>query len=151
MLKGIGAEINQASVTHFVMKTKAKALERLKPMLKQSTIFDQINFTVSDWNQDKASIVKDIQDAFMPASLIVRSSALVEDQLGQSMAGAFESILNIDSTQSHDIETSIQQVIQSYPNQDQQNQILIQKMAKYQEKWCSFYKNFKSRSPILRD
>ena len=130
-VKGDWAEINQASdIAHFVMKTKAKALERLKPMLKQSTIFDQINFTVSDWNQDKASIVKDIQDAFMPASLIVRSSALVEDQLGQSMAGAFESILNIDSTQSHDIETSIQQVIQSYPNQDQQNQILIQKMAK---------------------
>ena len=130
-IHGDWAEINEPQdIANFVIKTKAKTLARLKPMLKQSVISDQVSFTVNEWHENSEAMIKMVQTKFKPHPVIIRSSALAEDQLGQSMAGAFESVLNVDSKSVSELSQNINTVINSYTVEDQNNQILVQEMAK---------------------
>ena len=84
-------------------------------------------FSVKDWNQDKNSIVKHIQTLFDKKLLAIRSSCNAEDTDDSSMAGAFESFLNVKPIPI-EIVDAITKVIDSYDD-DLENHILIQPMV----------------------
>ena len=63
----------------------------------------------------------------MGEKVIVRSSALAE-KFNTANAGAFESILDVDSASTEALENAIGLVISSYSNRDAKDQVLVQPM-----------------------
>ena len=54
-------------------------------------------FTVDKWESSRSEVLKDILTIFKRSNQVaVRSSSLIEDTEDSSMAGAFQSFLNID-------------------------------------------------------
>lgn len=85
-------------------------------------------FDVHSWNQKRTSVLSDIETLFNNTNeLAIRSSAKAEDTAETSMAGAFHSVLNVDSNNSNKIEEAIKEVIASFDDAAD-NQVLIQPM-----------------------
>ncbi|ALG75539.1 phosphoenolpyruvate synthase [Azospirillum thiophilum] len=79
--------------------SKAETLERLAPHLRTAHVLDLVRFRAVDWNAGGMEAILD-RIATTPwgrqGPLIVRSSAAAEDREGQSLAGHFVSIGNVD-------------------------------------------------------
>ena len=85
-------------------------------------------FEINEFIRNKRKIIDDIVKEFKSFhNIIVRSSSLSEDSKFQSLAGAFESILNVNPKDLNQIEDSINNVIDSLDD-NPKNQILIQEM-----------------------
>ena len=126
---GDWAQLNEpADLARFVLGTKAQTLYRLRGMVKKSVIEDQVSFTTADWLQDKNKICQKIKNKFQQQRLVIRSSALSEDGFAISNAGAYTSLLNIDSSEDQTLIDAIIQVINSYPDKNPENQVLVQPM-----------------------
>ena len=124
------AELETADdVARFVLDTKANTLRRLQSMVEQSTILDQYTFTVGEYRDNPEDIHAAIPDALNTDTVIIRSSALAEDGWEESNAGAFESVLDVPTNDQTTLATAIQEVIDSYPDDDPQNQVLVQPMV----------------------
>lgn len=110
------------------IKTKAETLESLEKVLTKGLVLPQIRFTVEDWNSRRKNIMEMVHKRdWLEKNLIVRSSALNEDSIEQSMAGHFLSIGNIYGEL--ELKDAIEKVIESFnsfPNEN--NQIFIQPM-----------------------
>lgn len=117
-------------LAQYVFGTKAETLERLQPIVKKAHICDQILFTIDQWQGRKEDWVRQIQTAFQPGRIVVRSSALDEDSWGESNAGRYCSILGVETSDSCAITSSIEQVIESYKSSpdeiNSRHQVLIQ-------------------------
>ena len=112
------------------MSTKAQTLKSLFGKLKHAKICEGFICTVDEWKSSKDRIIRDIQTQFINEILIIRSSALNEDGLYASMAGAFDSVKNINSKDTVRLISGIDHVIQSYgDNCNAGNEILIQTMV----------------------
>jgi len=116
----------------FPLSTKANTLLALQPLLKKSSVEQMIIFTESEWETGPDALIWKIRDTFSHDTVIVRSSSFHEDTLHASMAGAFESILDVNADDPEAIKEAVAKVIASYhiaglsqPN----NQILIQKQC----------------------
>ncbi|MFQ5916304.1 MAG: PEP-utilizing enzyme [Candidatus Binatia bacterium] len=130
-IKGDWAELDAPQdLARFVLGTKAESLERLKPLVRIGHIGDLVSFTHEQWNKDRASVLKRIQDVFQDTSLIVRSSALSEDSWLQSSAGAYKSIPDILGEDVQALVAAIDEVIGSYGDPLPENQALVQEMIK---------------------
>lgn len=106
--------------------TKAETLERLQGVLKQGIILPQVRFTVAEWGQNPQRILDAIQSQ-LSGKLILRSSSLTEDSLAQSHAGAFESVMDIDTADRSALAVGIQKVADSYGKEGlNENQIFAQ-------------------------
>ena len=114
-----------------LFSTKAQTLEYLK---KNSKNYDYkipklLYFTINDYSKDKKSIIKLIK-FFFKSSIIVRSSSIFEDTNNNSLAGSFDSVLNVDIKNTTAIEASIEKVVKSFDKKRSlKNQILIQDMV----------------------
>ena len=88
-------------------------------------------------NEKKENLIEEICNKFPKSLLAVRSSTKAEDTEDSSMAGAFESILNIES-KSEEILDAVERVINSF-DEDDTNQVLIQPMVKgcFYERCCN--------------
>lgn len=127
-VEGDWAELNdQNDVAHFVMGTKAQTLSRLQSIVTQSRIEDQVAFTVGEWLTKPDQIMSAIRADIAGENVVVRSSALSEDGFSDSMAGAYTSLLNI-SCETEQLSSAINSVIQSYPDENPHNQVLVQPM-----------------------
>ena len=85
-------------------------------------------FNLKQWQDNPLEHIKKIKDLYSNhKTIIVRSSSLKEDQVHSSMAGAFESVLNVQ-LKSNSIRDAINKVIQSYSNLSQFDEVLIQPM-----------------------
>ncbi|MFQ5716024.1 MAG: PEP/pyruvate-binding domain-containing protein, partial [Nitrospinales bacterium] len=117
-------------LAQYVFGTKAETLERLKPIVKKARIGDQIIFTIDQWQRNPLGRVREIQNAFQPKRIAVRSSALDEDSWTQSNAGRYCSVLDVDSADEDAIVSSVNRVIQSYQSSQSEphssHQVLIQ-------------------------
>ena len=92
------AEIDTpASLAKFVLGTKSETLKKLASLVKKAKFCKQRVFTVDTWRTDGDGIIKTLRNDFAPHPVAVRSSALAEDSWKASYAGAFRSILNVDS------------------------------------------------------
>jgi len=124
---GDWTEMNQSEdLAHFIMGTKAETLERLRDVLSESQVCDQVTFTANDWKSNQLEIVDEIQSLFLQKKIIIRSSSKLEDSWASSNAGAFESVLDVDSSIASKIIDAIDFVISFYNNEDLTSQILVQ-------------------------
>ena len=106
--------------------TKAETLTRLRPLLKTCAVLDMHYFTVADWRQWKQEIIRTIMARFSDSHLVVRSSAYNEDTSDRSMAGAYDSRLNVAPT-AQAIHEAVEEVTSSYDD-DPRDQVLVQPM-----------------------
>jgi len=112
-----------------IFSTKAGTLEALQHLLKRSQIKKLFSFTVSDWKNKKIEILKTVRKEFSPYKIVIRSSSTSEDSSESSMAGCFDSILNIDSNNLKQIMSAIKKVTDSYKYQTSEssfNRVLVQ-------------------------
>ena len=122
-------EFNHKEIKKTLISTKADTLKALQPLLKHSRIEKTLVFTVMDWNEKREEILLRIKKEFTPNKIVVRSSAINEDTLDSSMAGCFDSILNVSPDDSVKVKESINWIIDSYKKLNLNNlfnQILIQ-------------------------
>src|SRR3989344_3769534 len=115
-----------------IVSSKADTLRVLKPLVKKSYIEDMYIFTSSDWKNRKQGIMDEITKKF-PNKIVIRSSATNEDTLENSMAGYFQSVLNVDPKDPKQLEAGIKEVLNSYKNKVSEssfNQVLVQSQSK---------------------
>ena len=86
--------------TFLDQRSKAGALEYVKEKLTNSVIPDFMYFKVSLFQKKRNQIIQHIINYFSKqrCKLAVRSSAFGEDKIGNTHAGEFETILNVDSS-----------------------------------------------------
>ena len=117
----------------FVMGTKGETLERLAHLVKRGRFCKQHIFTLFEWKEQPEQILESIKNDLAPHPIVVRSSTHMEDSWQASHAGAFESKLNIDSTNSDNVAEAINSVIASYAQNGGKpgvsNQCLVQEMV----------------------
>jgi choline kinase len=129
-VEGDWAELNvPEDLTHFILGTKAQTLHRLQRLVKKSRIEDQISFTVAQWQDSAEAILADVAHSFGGKKLVVRSSALSEDGFTSANAGAYDSVLNVDGADPAAVTAAIVQVVNSYPDANPANQVLVQPMV----------------------
>ena len=112
-----------------IFTSKADVLKTIQNKIKNSKIEKIFDFTVREWLEKDEDVLRKISDTFKNASVIVRSSALGEDSIKNTHAGAYQSILNVDPKDKKKLRNAINLVIKSYRqkrNYNEKNQILIQ-------------------------
>ena len=113
-----------------LFKTKSQTLAFLQKKLpdKVGIIPKLYYFKVSDYRKNNNYYLKQIKLRFN-SNIIIRSSSIFEDSSTKSLAGSFESILNINPKDSDSVEKSILTVTNSYKdNYSNNNEILVQEM-----------------------
>lgn len=103
-----------ASLGGFSFGTKASTLSALKGMLRHSSVCDCCVFTVKEWGDNRQDVLARVRDQFSPNPVIVRSSALNEDDDVCTMAGAYLSVKDVATDDLKSVGDAIDQVIASY-------------------------------------
>jgi len=110
--------------------SKGRTLLYLKKYVKELNIPDSYCFKVSEFKKNPNKILKTIKERFK-RQIIIRSSAQMEDSKKGSLAGKFQSFLNINPKKDSQVLEHINLVINSYKNYSNKNdEILIQTMIK---------------------
>ena len=115
-----------------IISSKADTLAALSPLLRKSRIEKMLVFSISDWKNRKDGLLKEIAAEFGSKKIVVRSSAVNEDTLENSMAGYFDTVLDVDSNNVKDVENAVKKVIGSYKSKMSENsfnQVLVQKQS----------------------
>ena len=108
--------------------TKAETLERMYGKLNIAKVLPQFTFTVAEWGQQRGVIVHRFSELNWNADVIVRSSCKNEDTQDASMAGKFESVLNVRGADA--FQNAVDEVVCSYGEGSDEDQILVQPMLK---------------------
>lgn len=120
-IAGRWAETEAAQdIYQFIFSNKAQTLNDLRSHLKKSSILPSIYFSVKNWRLNKNEVISKILTEFNLQKLVVRSSTLTEDQVQNSSAGVFKSLLKINPDASA-IVTAVEEVIASYASKIQNN------------------------------
>lgn len=114
-------------ISSFKFSTKAETLDALQGQLTSAIIPQLAFYPVQAWQDDPRAVLDDIGSRFGDRMLIVRSSALAEDQAKTSMAGHFVSLPNIPSCNAGVLSDAINKVAASMGSGA--DQILIQEIA----------------------
>ena len=108
-------------------KTKARTLHNLK--LNSAVIPKLFFFKVVNYKKNKSKYISIIQKKFN-RNVAVRSSSGKEDSSKMSLAGYFESYLNVNVKSKEDLEQKINKVISSFRKKySKKDEILIQEMV----------------------
>ncbi|MDD5757810.1 MAG: PEP-utilizing enzyme [Desulfobulbaceae bacterium] len=105
--------------------TKAGTLALLQGRLKSARMAPLVRLTVADWQQDRESTLVQVFSSLGVAPWIVRSSCQQEDEASKSNAGAF---LTLQDVSVAEIESAVEQVIDSYGEANDSDEVLIQPM-----------------------
>jgi phosphoenolpyruvate synthase/pyruvate phosphate dikinase len=111
----------------FDFGTKAETLENLQGSLNQSQLLPQYFFSCEQWQQSRDSVLATIVERFAGDTLAVRSSAQGEDGEASSMAGAYDSVLNVSASDHQSLIAAVQTVVDSYSG-NPLDQVLVQPM-----------------------
>lgn len=108
--------------------SKAETLEKLSTLDLKATVLPQFRFTVGNWKANPESVLNRFFSNFdwSKQALVVRSSGLAEDSQTESLAGHFDSVINI--TGQVELRNAINQVQQSFDDAANDDQIFIQPM-----------------------
>lgn len=141
--EGGWAELDsEQDLARFRFGTKAETLERLRGRLSGARILPQYTVRLGAWRTDREECLSAVADAFPGGRVVVRSSALNEDTEHASLAGNYESVLDVPVNDRETLAAAIDAVATSYskgadvvsgsapglPSVDPANQILIQPM-----------------------
>jgi len=128
-IEGGWAELNAPQdLARFVLGTKADTLERLRPLVRQSVIDEQVKFTLAEWKEAEHRVLDQVRERFGSRALAVRSSALSEDTWTNSNAGRFTSVLNVPGADTPRLVAAVNQVARSYGDDNGAHQVLVQAM-----------------------
>jgi len=105
--------------------TKGEILGQLSHAVENAEFVDQLLFSVADWQKNRSNLLDKIKNTFSSDMVVVRSSAVNEDHWATSSAGKYLSVIGIKPN-STEIETAVNEVIESYQADDGDNQILVQ-------------------------
>jgi phosphohistidine swiveling domain-containing protein len=110
-----------------LFSTKSETLERLAPLVRSALVLPQERFTVETWQRDEVGVLARISvRGWLDKALIVRSSALVEDAAGASLAGQFLSVGDVRGRD--ELKAAVSRVIASYGMRDGRDQLFVQPM-----------------------
>jgi glutamine kinase len=113
----------------FNFGTKAETLARLSPLLRQCYLCDQLVVHEEKWRADPHEVCQTILTTFGDLKMAVRSSSSSEDTGHYSNAGAYLSLINVESVE-ETIRDAIDSVFDSYDGNAALNQhVLIQAMV----------------------
>lgn len=128
-----GLEAFKAQPSAAVVSTKARTLQRLKPLLTKSRIEPLYIFTVDAWLRHRDAIAGDVGEAFGELAVAVRSSSVNEDSLTESKAGFFHSELGVPAGDAQALGAAVDRVVASYAAggevQNHKHQVLIQRQT----------------------
>ncbi len=115
---------------NFKFSSKAETLHALQQHDFSFHIPELLHFTTAEWAASKVDIIDQIRSK-LGNSVAVRSSASAEDRADSSMAGAFESILNVNTKDTSEVTKAVQAVIASYKGSAaaETDRVLVQKMS----------------------
>lgn len=129
--------------------SKAETLDRVGPYLTTAKVLPQLRFQLGDWREDPAHILAELKAKPWGARpVIVRSSASAEDRAGQSMAGHFLSVANVEPAE---VAQAIEKVAASF-GQDPApaEQIFVQPMlTEVTQSGVAFSRDPNTGSPYL--
>lgn len=114
-----------------MLSTKANTLASLSPLLTRARINRLVSFTHEEWQLEPSRCI-DLVQTMLGGPVAVRSSALNEDTLDGSNAGAFQSILGIACEDRIELGNAVQAVFDSYRRKGCEmpgNQVLVQEQA----------------------
>ena len=114
------------SKIEFLSGTKAETLDLLRR--EGFNVPKVYYFSCKEWHKNEQFILETILEQFLDCNIVVRSSTMAEDSDESSMAGAFESILDVP-TKREDVKKAILSVIASYDD-NMENHVLIQPMLR---------------------
>lgn len=117
--------------SEFSFGTKAATLSALKGLLKQSLICECCVFTVREWREIREDVIERICEQFSSSKVIVRSSALNEDDEVWTLAGAYLSEKDVDTGDAQSVSVAVDRVIASYGDTGDNlewHEILVQPM-----------------------
>jgi len=109
--------------------SKAYTLLQLQDQELSFTIPACYTFSYEQWQQNSEKILQETGIFFSGHPIAVRSSALCEDGAVNSYAGAFTSVLNVNSKDPDSLSQSIEAVFSSYPEKNNEDQVLLQEMV----------------------
>ncbi len=113
----------------FSFGTKAETLATLKGLLVSASLCDQMFFSRSDWSECEAELLAAISHRWS-CDLAIRSSAQNEDTESASMAGAFESVIDVPGSDKEAICRAIHKVFSSFGSECASDQVLVQPMVR---------------------
>ena len=111
--------------------TTAQTLEWVKPKLSLFKTPEFVSFRTDDYLASPSEVISLIQSQFHGRTVVVRSSAAGEDGKYSTLAGAYDSVLNVPSDDSGQIKAAIEIVIASYSregNDISRDEVLVQDM-----------------------
>lgn len=111
---------------HIKLSSKARTLQDLKEVISEAEVLPILCFNAKKYNSQKEDILNQCIKQFS-TNIIVRSSSLNEDNINSSNAGGFDSVLDI-SLNKKKIDKAIIQVINSYKNLSNKDEVFIQPM-----------------------
>jgi phosphoenolpyruvate synthase/pyruvate phosphate dikinase len=116
----------------FRFGTKGETLERIRHLLRRSSVPEFMRFHAADWRADPKAVELAVAKKFGSARVVVRSSAAVEDGPQQGHAGKFDSVLGVGPGDANAIAAAIDRVIRSYERDNQQSdndQFIVQSLV----------------------
>ena len=109
--------------------TKAQTLKFISQYHSNFFIPEFEFFTYSSWKSNKKNIIDKLLNKFKGNLLAIRSSSIKEDSLLNSMAGIYDSELNVKANLKS-LGMSIDKVFASYKkNLSENDQVIVQKMV----------------------
>jgi phosphohistidine swiveling domain-containing protein len=112
-------------------KTKAQTLEWVKSKISLFKTPKFITFGTNRYFDSPSEVLSLIKSQFQGRTVVVRSSAAGEDGKHSTLAGAYDSVLNVPSEDSEQIKTAIDVVIASYSREGKnsiRDEVLVQEM-----------------------
>ncbi len=113
-------------MANVVLGTKAQTLERLAPRVQRSQIMPLAWFSAAEWRRDCGAVLLRLRTSLPSAPWIVRSSARGEDGVGESMAGAYLSVPDVDPRDDDAVRRAVDRVLASYGREADDDQVLVQ-------------------------
>jgi phosphohistidine swiveling domain-containing protein len=110
--------------------TKANNLKHLEENLKSAKVLPQYRVSYSSWVEQPETLLSSFFDhvSWSNDKVIVRSTSSKEDCTQQSLAGFFESVLNVKGVR--ELRSAINTVFKSYGQPDGHDEVFIQPMVK---------------------
>lgn len=110
--------------------SKANTLKALESTLKSATVLPQFCFTAGEWLDSQSRVLDEIVNfEWGKSTLVVRSSSAEEDTDESSLAGHFESVIDVQGRA--ELVAAVEKVLDSYANADSVDQVFVQPMLEH--------------------
>lgn len=118
------SEPKRRNQPRFRFKNKAETLSQMYGALLHAVVLPQISFSRQQWRELGRDVFS-LSDTWLSEFVIVRSSSSHEDGPGESLAGHFKTIANVQGIEA--LAAAVQAVFSSFPD-DEEGKVFVQPM-----------------------